>query len=126
MVLAVLLGSAVGVASAVAVQTVPPDPPELSVQTSDTAELFVDNYVLNYTGSDVDVVTVTVNNEQATSLEGKITVELKRLDGTVVANGSRSGILFPVTGTNKVDVDVSPDVGETQFAWVVVTLNKTG
>lgn len=96
-VLALVVGSVAGTASAVPIQSFPQQVTQSDHEVTSGKKVTIDTRSTVYSGSDVDGYDVTVRNDESTKLTINVTVQLLTLDGTVVASTSAENVVL--TGT---------------------------
>lgn len=96
-VLALVVGSVAGTASAVPIQSFSQQVTQSDHEVTSGKKVTIDTRSTVYSGSDVDGYDVTVRNDASTKLTINVTVQLLTLDGTVVASTSAENVVL--TGT---------------------------
>lgn len=123
---AVLITSA-GTAAATSVLIANPNPiVPVNGDLSGSADLTVDEQQLEYTGTNITGLTVTVNNTaSATSHEGVLHVAVKKSDGTVLVDTETTTKTFAADGTTNVTVTFANSLDVATVATVEVTVEET-
>lgn len=122
---AVLVTSA-GTAAATSVLIENPNP-VVPVQgdLTGSADLTVDQQQLEYTGTDVTGVTVTVNNTATTDHDGVLHVAVRQSDGTLLTSTDTGTRTFSAGGTTNATVTFGSSLAVENVSTVGITVEQT-
>lgn len=94
-------------------------------QLTGSADLTVDQQQLEYTGTDVTGVTVTVNNTATADHEGVFHVAVEASDGTLLTDTESATKTFAADGTTNVTVTFANSLNVSDVSTVEVTVEQT-
>lgn len=124
--IAVLITSA-GTAAATSVLVANPNQiVPVNGKLSGSTDLTVDQQQLEYTGTNVTGLTVTVNNTASTTdHKGVLHVAVKKSDGTILVNTETAIQTFAADGTTNITVTFGSSLDVANVATVEVTVEQT-
>ncbi|WP_430504435.1 hypothetical protein [Haloparvum sp. PAK95] len=117
LVLGVVLLSVVGTAAATSVVVTNDGPDPITGVEGDlqaSGNLTVETQTLQYEGTNVSAVNITVNNTASTSVSGNIYVAIYDDTDSLLVSKTRTGVSFPggKTSTHNVTLSSNPYIGD--------------
>lgn len=123
---AVVLVTSAGTAAATSVLVENPNPVvPVEGDLTGAADLTVDQQQLEYTGTNVTGVTVTVNNTASTDHDGVLHVAVRKSDGTLLTDTESATKTFSAGGTTNVTVTFASSLDVANVSTVEVTVEQT-